>query len=81
MKMLGETEKRLADEGMQLWLEGLDPEAPAVVRRSKLGETSGRERSSMSNPQQHGTNRIAPRAKMQWPAQSSSTRVPTEGEG
>jgi SulP family sulfate permease len=44
LKMLIEREKRLRESGVRLWLAGLDPEVLAVVRRSSLGETLGRER-------------------------------------
>ena len=44
LKMLAEAEERLHGEGVELWLAGLNPEALAVVRNSKLGERLGRER-------------------------------------
>jgi sulfate permease, SulP family len=44
LKMLTEAEERLRDERIALWLAALNPEVFAVVRRSKLGETLGRER-------------------------------------
>jgi high affinity sulfate transporter 1 len=44
LKMLAEAEERLRGEGVELWLAGLNPEALAVVRNSKLGERLGRER-------------------------------------
>jgi high affinity sulfate transporter 1 len=44
LKMLIEGEKGLRESGVWLWLVGLNPEVLAVVRRSSLGETLGRER-------------------------------------
>ncbi|HSD42735.1 MAG TPA: SulP family inorganic anion transporter [Burkholderiales bacterium] len=44
VKMLIEGEERLRQEGIAVWLAGLNPEALAVVQRSTLGETLGRER-------------------------------------
>jgi len=44
VKMLIEGEERLRQEGIALWLAALNPEALAVVQRSSLGETLGRER-------------------------------------
>ena len=42
--MLIEAEKRSRDNGVLLWLVGLSPGVLAVVQRSPLGETLGRER-------------------------------------
>ena len=44
LKMLIEAERRMRDTGVQLWLVGLSPEVLAMVRRSSLGETLGRDR-------------------------------------
>jgi hypothetical protein len=44
VKMLVEGDERLRQEGIAVWLAALNPEALAVVQRSKLGETLGRER-------------------------------------
>ena len=44
LKMLIEAEQRLRDEGVLLWLVGLNPGVLAMVRQSPLGETLGRER-------------------------------------
>jgi len=44
LKMLIEGEKRHRESGVLLWLVGLNPQVLAVVRRSSLGETLGRER-------------------------------------
>jgi MFS superfamily sulfate permease-like transporter len=44
LKMLTEAEKRLRDEGVLLWLVGLNPGVLEMVRRSPLGETLGRDR-------------------------------------
>lgn len=44
VKMLDEAEERLRAEGIELWLTSLNPEALAMIRRSKLGERLGRER-------------------------------------
>ena len=44
VKMLVEGEEKLRQEGIALWLAALNPEALAVVQRSTLGATLGRER-------------------------------------
>ena len=44
LKMLTESEKRHRDRGTILWLAGLNPDVFALVQRSPLGETLGRER-------------------------------------
>jgi high affinity sulfate transporter 1 len=44
LKMLTEAEKRNRDRGVMLWLVGLQPGVLAVVQRSPLGKTLGRER-------------------------------------
>jgi high affinity sulfate transporter 1 len=44
LKMLIEGEKRQRERGVLLWLVGLNPEVLAMVQRSSLGETLGRER-------------------------------------
>jgi MFS superfamily sulfate permease-like transporter len=44
LKMLIEAEERLRERGILLWLIALNPEALAMVQRSSLGETLGRER-------------------------------------
>lgn len=44
VKMLIEAEERLRQEGIAVRLAALNPEVLAVVQRSKLGETLGRER-------------------------------------
>ena len=44
LKMLIEGEKRHRESGVWLWLVGLNPEVLAMVQRSPLGETLGRER-------------------------------------
>jgi high affinity sulfate transporter 1 len=44
LKMLIEGEKREREAGIALWLVGLNPDVLAVVQRSSLGETLGRER-------------------------------------
>ena len=44
VKMLIEGEEQLRQEGIALWLAALNPEALAVVQRSTLGATLGRER-------------------------------------
>jgi high affinity sulfate transporter 1 len=44
LKMLTEVEERLRRDGTEVWLAALNPEALAVIQRSKLGETLGRER-------------------------------------
>jgi sulfate permease, SulP family len=44
LKMLIEAEKRQRAAGVSLWLAGIPPDVYAVVQRSALGETLGRER-------------------------------------
>ena len=44
LKMLIEGEKRLRESGVWLWLVGLNPRVLAMVQRSSLGESLGRER-------------------------------------
>jgi sulfate permease, SulP family len=44
LKMLTEGEKRGHDQGVALWLVGLNPDVLAVVQRSPLGKALGRER-------------------------------------
>jgi hypothetical protein len=42
--MLIQAEQRLRQAGVSLWLVGLNPGVLAMVQRSPLGETLGRER-------------------------------------
>jgi len=44
LKMLTEGEKKQRERGVSLWLVGLNPDVLAMVQRSPLGETLGRER-------------------------------------
>ncbi len=44
LKMLTDAEKRLRENGVLLWLVGLNPGVLAMVQRSPLGETLGRDR-------------------------------------
>lgn len=44
LKMMIEGEEKQRQAGIHLWLAGLNPEALAVVQRSQLGQTLGRER-------------------------------------
>ena len=44
LKMLIEGEKRFREQGVSIWLVGLDREVLAVIQRSSLGEVLGRER-------------------------------------
>jgi anti-anti-sigma factor len=44
LKMLIEAEKRQRENGVTLWLVGLNPGVLAMVQNSPLGETLGRER-------------------------------------
>ena len=44
LKMLIEGEKRYREHGIWMSLVGLNPEVLAIVQRSSLGETLGRER-------------------------------------
>ena len=44
LKMLVEAERRLAGEGVQLWLAGLTPESLELVRRTELHDRLGGER-------------------------------------
>ncbi|MGC3997843.1 MAG: SulP family inorganic anion transporter [Anaeromyxobacter sp.] len=44
LQMLVAAEQRLSEQGCQLWLAALNPEALKLVRRTPLGERLGRER-------------------------------------
>jgi SulP family sulfate permease len=44
LKTLTEAEKKVRERGVSLWLAGLNPEVLAMVNRSPLGATLGRER-------------------------------------
>jgi sulfate permease, SulP family len=44
LRMLIAGEKRAREQGLVLWLVGMNPEVLGVVQRSSLGETLGRER-------------------------------------
>jgi high affinity sulfate transporter 1 len=44
LKMLTEGEKRVREDGIELWLVGMTPAVLAIVQRSPLGATLGRER-------------------------------------
>src|SRR5262249_12110608 len=44
LKMLTEGEKRVREDGIEMWLVGLNPEVLEMVQRSPLGETLGRDR-------------------------------------
>jgi anti-anti-sigma factor len=44
LKMLSEAEERQREQGVELWLVGLNPEVLSVIHRSPLGERLGRER-------------------------------------
>ncbi len=43
-KMLAEMEEQLRRDGITVWLAALNPDVLAVVKRSRIGETLGRER-------------------------------------
>jgi sulfate permease, SulP family len=44
LKMLTEGERKNREQGVEIWLTGLTPDVLAMVQRSPLGETLGRER-------------------------------------
>jgi MFS superfamily sulfate permease-like transporter len=44
LKMLTEGEKRIREQGIEIWLVGLTPDVLAMVQRSPLGETLSRAR-------------------------------------
>ena len=44
LKMLTEADERMRQRGISLWLVGMNPDVLAVVQRSPLGATLGRER-------------------------------------
>jgi MFS superfamily sulfate permease-like transporter len=44
LKMLIEAERRHREQGVWLWLVGLNPEVLSIIQRSPLGETLGRQR-------------------------------------
>jgi high affinity sulfate transporter 1 len=51
LKMLGEAEEKLREEGVALWLAALSPEALRLVQGSPLGRLLGRERMFFTLPQ------------------------------
>jgi high affinity sulfate transporter 1 len=51
LKMLGEAEAKLREEGIVLWLAALSPEALLLVQGSSLGALLGRERMFFTVPQ------------------------------
>lgn len=51
LKMLNEAEAKLNDEGIELWLAALTPEALGLVQHSPLGERLGRQRMFFTVPQ------------------------------
>jgi high affinity sulfate transporter 1 len=61
LKMLIEAEKRLRDGGVALWLVGLNPGVLAMVQRSSLGQTLGRERMLFNLEQAVGKYRASVR--------------------
>jgi len=50
LKMLGEAEAKLREEGTVLWLAALSPESLALVQGSPLGALLGRERMFFTVP-------------------------------
>ena len=44
LKMLAEGEKRIREQGVEVWIVGMNPEVLAMVRRSPLGEALGDDR-------------------------------------
>jgi MFS superfamily sulfate permease-like transporter len=44
LKMLAEAEETLRRDGVMLWLAALNPDVLTVVKRSRIGQTLGRER-------------------------------------
>jgi high affinity sulfate transporter 1 len=44
LKMLTEGERKVREDGVELWLVGMTPAVLAIVQRSPLGQTLGRER-------------------------------------
>jgi high affinity sulfate transporter 1 len=51
LKMLGEAEAKLREQGIELWLAALSREALEMVRRTPLGERLGEERMYFTVPQ------------------------------
>jgi MFS superfamily sulfate permease-like transporter len=51
LKLLNDADARLKDEGVELWLAALTPEALSLIQRSPLGERLGRERMFFTVPQ------------------------------
>jgi high affinity sulfate transporter 1 len=51
LKMLGEAEAKLREQGVQLWLAALSPESLTLVQASPLGALLGRERMFFTVPQ------------------------------
>ena len=50
LKMLGEAEEKLREEGITLWLAALNPHVFTAVSRSRIGQTLGRERMFFNLP-------------------------------
>ena len=44
LKMVAEMEEQLRRDGIDLWLAALNPDVLAVVKRSRIGQTLGRDR-------------------------------------
>jgi sulfate permease, SulP family len=44
LKMLSEGERQIREQGIEIWLVGMNPEVLAMVQRSPLGEALGRDR-------------------------------------
>jgi hypothetical protein len=51
LKMLGEAEAKLREEGVTLWLAALSPESLGLAQGSPLGVRLGRERTFFTVPQ------------------------------
>jgi sulfate permease, SulP family len=43
LKMLAESEKKLRERGIRVWMVGMNPEVLLMVQKSSLGEALGRE--------------------------------------
>lgn len=79
LKMLVEGEEQLRARGAELWLVALNPEVLAMVQRSSLGETLGRERLLFNLPLavERFRARTAMTEDMDATASESRTRPPT----
>lgn len=82
LKMLAEVEERLRLRGVALWLVGLNRDVLAVVQRTRLGETLGRERMFLNRQAAVEKYLLAGSGRQAAGSQSQATGVaPGSGQG